>query len=75
MRDPLVQLIIVSVCLIKSKYFEVHWTEAPLSLEKLFEALAAELKDWTWLQGYQVPTPILYIDDANLLQDLVKNNM
>ena len=66
---------LISICSIKTKYFDVHWKHNPPSLVNLLEAMAKELKDWTWLRGYQVPTPIFYIDEANLLRDLVTNNV
>ena len=32
------------------------------------------MPDWTWLKGSKIPTPILYIDEANLLWELVFSN-
>jgi len=34
--------------------------------------MSKELQDWTWFQGYQIPAPILFTDEANKLWELVK---
>ena len=32
--------------------------------------MSKELWDWTWLQRYQIPTPILFIDEANKQREI-----
>ena len=56
---------------IKSEYFAAEWERSPPDLADLFEAMAKELPEWSWLHGSNIPVPILYIDEANLLRDLV----
>ena len=63
---------LLSSCQVNSKYFKVEWKSRPPTLINLLKAMSKELRDWTWLQGYQIPTPILFIDEANKLRELVK---
>ena len=39
------------------------------------KAMLKELRNWTWLQGYQVPAPILFIDEANKVMYILMNYM
>ena len=59
---------------IQSDYFRAEWEKSPPDLADLLEAMAKELPEWTWLHGFNIPVPILYIDEANLLRDLVIND-
>lgn len=43
-----------------------------VNLVNLLKAMSKELRDWTWLQGYQVSAPILLINEVNKLRELVK---
>ena len=40
-------------------------------LRKLFDTLSKSLPDWNWLRGYNIPPPILFIDEANRLRTLL----
>ena len=66
---------IINSCAIKSKFFDVtlrrnrHFT-----LLDLLESMSAELPNWTLSRGCQIPTPILFIDEANKLRELVASN-
>ena len=51
---------------IQSKYFVAEWERSHPDLAYLFEAMARELP-----RGSNIPVPILYIDEVNLLRDLV----
>jgi len=41
----------------------------------LLEVTARELPERAWLHSADIPVPILYIDQAKLLCDLVANNV
>jgi len=62
------------VCSFESKYFGMKWKQTAPSLVDLLEGMSKALPDWTWFRGYQIPVPILFIDEANLLRELVINN-
>ena len=56
---------------IKSRFLEVEWKKNPPTLVDLLEMMSRELPDWSWLQGYDIPVPILFIDEVNKLRELV----
>ena len=40
-------------------------------LQELFDILSRALPNWSWLRGYDIPPPILIIDEANRLHVLL----
>ena len=44
-------------------------------LQEVCDALSKSLPEWSWLNGENIPTPILCIDEANRLQALSRGNI
>ena len=55
----------------QSELFSIEWKKSPPSLIDLLEAMSKELPDWSWLRGSRIPLPVLFIDEANKLRELV----
>ena len=53
---------------------QYNYKRSPPALANLLEGMARELPEWTWLYGSNILVPILYIDEVNLLRDLVAND-
>ena len=51
----------------------MKWKQTAPSLVDLLEGMSKELQDWIWFHRYQIPVPILFIDEANLLKELINN--
>ena len=53
----------------KSKHFNVEWIFVPPTLVDLLKLISKKLSDRNWLRGYNIPTPILFIDEVNFVED------
>ena len=49
----------------------VEWNHYPPKLTDLLNTISNSLPSWSLLRGTNIPLPILYIDEANLLRELV----
>ena len=49
----------------------VEWNHYPPKLTDLLNRISNSLPSWSLLRGTNIPLPILYIDEANLLWELV----
>lgn len=48
----------------------LEWKKNPPELTDLFQYISEGLPDWTIWHGKNIPAPILFIDEVNLLRDL-----
>ena len=56
------------------KDLTIHWKEHPPKLVEVFQRISECLPDWSILRGENIPAPILFIDEANLMRDLERSD-
>ena len=52
----------------------VQWQESHPKLTDVFQSISEALPNWSILHGMNVPVPILFIDEVNLMRDLARSD-
>jgi len=52
----------------------LHWKDEPKQLVDVFKSISQALPGWTILHGKNIPVPILFVDEVNLMRELAKKD-